>query len=168
MYQALFPRLSDASKLWIYAADRPLTAAEQAHLREMLAAFFDGWTSHRRPVLGDAAVLHDRFLVIAGEIPGGDVSGCGIDKMVHQVEAAATQQGYQWMPPLDIFYAGDDGVRGVPRAAFRQLARDGAVDAETVVYDLGVDTLGALRAGAFERPAGAGWHARVFRLSTAV
>jgi len=35
------------------------------------------------------------------------------------------------------------------------------------VFDLSITTLGALRDGDFEQPAGAAWHARVFQIPTA-
>ena len=36
--------------------------------------------------------------------------------------------------------------------------------AETPVFDLSLTTLGQVRDGGFEKPAGASWHARVFRI----
>lgn len=165
MPERLFPTLSDAARVWIYAADRPLDGPEQAAVRDALAGFLARWTSHRRPVTGAADVWHDRFVVIAAEIPGGDLSGCGIDKSVHALEAVAQAHGFAWVSNLSVCFRDADGaVQCLPRPAFRERVRAGDVTTATTVYDLSVGTLDALREGAFERPAGAGWHGRVFRI----
>jgi len=164
MTDPLFPRLSDAARLWIYAADRDLQPHEQSAVEAAMDEFCSTWTSHRRPVYGAAQMLLGRFLVVAAEIPGGDVSGCGIDASVHALDAVAAQHGFGWLPGLYVFYRDAGGVQAVPRGRFRELARAGAVTARTHVFDLGVATLGELRRGAFERPAAESWHGRVFRL----
>lgn len=164
MLTDLFPDLSDDARLWIYAADRNLTPVEAEAVQRALDGFCANWTSHGRPVRSAATVLYDRFLVIAGEIPGGDVSGCGIDSSTRVIAEVSQQLGFSWLPALYVFYRHADGVEGVPRPIFRQRVRDGAVTAATPVFDLGLQTLGALRRGAFEQPAGASWHARVFQI----
>ena len=162
---SLFPTLSDQARLWTYAADRPLDAAEQAALLQRVRAFLQSWTSHGRPVRGEADVRADRFLLVAGEIPGGAISGCGIDASVHAVEAAGAELGIGWLSPLNVFYrdgAGD--VQALPRPAFRKLVRLGEVDARTSVFDLTAATLGDVRHAGFERAAGEAWHALAFKI----
>ncbi len=159
--------LSDDARLWIYPAERPLSPSEQTELRDVLDRFCMGWASHGRPVRGAAEVLYDRFLVIAAEIPGGDISGCGIDASSEIVRKTGQGLGIEWLSSLVVFYRDGDGVRALPRPAFRGLVRDGSVSGRTPVFDLGIGTLGELRAGRFERPASETWHARVFGLQEA-
>ena len=166
----LFSAFPDDARLWVYAADRDLTAEERQTLTASLASFTAGWTSHQRPVDGEVMVLHDRFLVLAARIAaGGDISGCGIDKSVHAVEALATSLGFQWLPALAVLYEAPDGaVQAVARPAFRRLVREGQVDAQTPVFDPSLDTVGALRHQGIRRQAGASWHGRVFRIQQPV
>lgn len=165
-YSTLFPMLPDAARCWIYVAERRLTEAEQTALLDTLQTFFEGWASHGRPVQGAATCLEDRFLVVAGALTQeGDLSGCGIDASVHAVEEAAQGLGVVWASPLLIFYRDDDdAVISLPRPTFKKLVADGTVTAETRVFDVSLATLGQLRSDAFEQPAGASWHARVFRI----
>ena len=161
----LFLDFKDDARCWIYAADRPLAEAERAKILQACNQFFEGWTSHRRGVAGAADILFNRFLLLVAYIPDGDISGCGIDKSVHVVEKAARQADFDWLSPLYVFFRNADGqVHHLPRPAFRKHVRAGAVTAETPVFDLGVATLGAVRHGDFEQPAGESWHARVFRI----
>ena len=160
----LFPDLPAAARLWVFTADRALASSEQERLRDAMTSFLAEWASHGRPVLGEAAVLHDRFLVVGAHL-GGGVSGCGIDSLVHAVEAAGDALGIAWGDGLQVAFRDDGGaVQTLPRSAFRRLAREGVVTATTPVFDATLATVGALREGGLERPAGSTWHGRVFRL----
>lgn len=156
--------LPDDARLWVFTADRPLTAKDQKQLLDQLGQFVAQWASHGRPVPGDVRVHEDRFLIVGAHLEGG-VSGCGIDSLTHAVEEAGRALGIDWADGLQVvFRDGDGAIQVLPRPAFRQLARDGAVTSTTPVFDTTVSTLGALREHGLERPAGSTWHGRVFRL----
>lgn len=158
-------QLPEDARVWMYAADRELNELEENRVREILEDFCSNWTSHGRTVKSAADVIEGRFAVLAGCIEGGDVSGCGIDKSVHALDKAASELAFEWLPGLRVHYRDDRGVpRSVTRQDFRNLVRSGAITAETPVFDFSIQTLGQLRSGAFERPAGDSWHARVFRI----
>ncbi len=162
----LLPSLPDEARLWIHAADWPLAEDEQRALRRALDAFVQTWTSHGRDVQGEYELLEGRFLLVGARVPAHDVSGCGIDKLVHLIEETAGELGFAWLSPLHVFYRAADGTpQHASRAAFRRLAGEGAVTAETPVFDLNLASVGDLRAGRFEQPAGASWHARAFSLA---
>lgn len=161
----LFSTFPDEAPLWIYAAPRTLTDDEQRTVLATLEGFLDVWASHGRPVRGEALFLHDRFLAVAGEVVGGDLSGCGIDASVHAVETAIRAVGLHWLSSLDVLYRAADGsVQALSRPAFRAMVNAGDITTETPVFDLSLQTVGALRAGRFERVAGATWHAGVFHI----
>ncbi len=162
----LFAKLPDEARLWIFAADRPLSDAESQALLETLTPFLEAWTAHGLQVRGQAAVLHHRFLLLAGHVPAGALSGCSIDAATRAVHAAGQELGITWMSPLVVFYRDADGtVQHATRSQFRRLIAAGKVTAETPVFDLSITTVGDLRRGALEKPAGQSWHARVFALT---
>jgi hypothetical protein len=159
--------LPDSARVWIYAADRSLDAGEQKRLTAILADFCSKWSSHGRKVESSTAVVSGRFAVIAGLIPGGDVSGCGIDASVHALARAAEELGLTWLPSIWVHFRDAAGVvHSCTRPDFRVLVRSGDIAARTRVFDLNIQTLGELRRGAFERDARDSWHARVFRLGS--
>jgi hypothetical protein len=158
------PTLPDDARLWVFTANRTLSDGEEARLRDLLDPFIAQWTSHGRSVPGGAVVYERRFALVGAHLQGG-VSGCGIDSLVHAVEAAGAEIGVEWVDGLNVVFRDADGaIRVLPRPAFRQLARDGAVTAATRVFDTTVGTVGALRRDGLERPAGSTWHGRAFRL----
>ena len=164
-----FDHLPDAARIWVYAADRDLNELEENRTVEILQSFCASWTSHGRPVRSAAGMLESRFAVIAGHIPGGDISGCGIDASVHALDQAKGELGLEWLSALAVHYRdANEAIRSVSRAAFRASAAAGDVHEKTIVFDPGIQQLGELRAGRFERPAEETWHRRAFFPSCAV
>lgn len=157
--------LPESARVWIYASDRDLNELEENRVVEMLSEFCAGWTSHSRPVRSAVDVIDGRFAVIAGLVQEGDISGCGIDKSTVALKTAAAELALEWLPGLYVHYRDRRGVvHSVPRRIFRELVERGDVSAESPVFDMTIETLGQLRSGGFERPAGETWHARVFGL----
>mgnify|MGYP006288811777 CR=1 FL=1 len=164
----LFPALPDDARCWVHTAAEPLSDDTQETLLDRLQSFIDGWTSHGRSVRGRATVLDDRFLVLAATIEAGDISGCGIDSAVHAIDEAAADLQIDWAPSLHVVYRRPDGeIEVLPRPAFRRRVNEGTVTADTSVFDPSVSTLGAVRHGDFEQPAGSSWHARTFQIPEA-
>jgi len=160
-----FPAFPDDASLWIYVADRALSNEEQTRLLERLQPFFAQWTAHGHRVRGEALILHDRFLLVAGFVPDGELSGCGIDASIQAIKEAFAALPTGFLPALDVLFRDGDGViRSVPRPVFRRLVRSGAVTAATTIFDPSITTVKALREGGFEKPAGRSWHAKVFRI----
>lgn len=160
---APFSDFPDDARVWIHAAAAPLSEATQTALLDRLSAFFEQWTSHEHSVDGAATVLDDRFLVVAAvRADGNEISGCGKDDLTHAVEAAASALEIEWVPALHVLYRTPDGsVAAVSRRTFQERAEEGAVTADTPVFDPSLTTLGALRDGAFEQPARESWHAQL-------
>lgn len=160
-------RLPGDSRLWIYALDRPLTDSESVNLSGRIDAFIANWQSHGRPVTAGYELRDNQFVLIAGVIPGGDISGCGIDASVHALTVCGEQLGFGLASGLDIFFRGDSGaIEWLPRPAFRKLARAGAITGTTIVFDTSLTTLQDIVDGRFEGPAHASWHSIVFKLPT--
>lgn len=156
--------LPDSARLWTFTASRALAPEEHERLMAKLEAFLAGWDSHGRPVAGAAELREGRLLVVAGHLEAG-ISGCGIDSLVRAAEEAAEALGFTWLDGLHVAFRAPGGeVEALPRPAFRALVRAGEVTAETPVFMTTLETLGELRQGGLERPAGEAWHARAFRI----
>ncbi len=160
-----FSHLPDDARIWIYAADRDLNELEENRVIEILQEFCASWASHGRPVASGAGMVESRFAVIAGHIPGGDISGCGIDASVHALDKARAELGIEWLSSLLVHYRdANQAIRSVSRSQFRTCVETDEVHMETPVFDPGIQWLGELRAGKFEQLAGATWHRQAFSL----
>lgn len=163
---SLFPDLPDAARVWIHPTSSSLSEETQTALLDQMDAFIDGWTSHEKNVQGDVDILYDRFVILAGtRSDDSDPSGCAIDDATRAVDRAAADLGLEWVPSLHVLYRSNDGtIAAVSRSTFQDRVDDGVVTADTTVFDPSVKTLGAVRKGDFEQPAGESWHANAFSL----
>ena len=163
----IFRELPAHARLWIYGVDVPFSPETETRISTELEQFMKAWQSHGRKVVGEFVILHHRFILIAADIPQADISGCGIDASVHALEEAGKQLGFSLLSGLSVFYRDKEGtIQSVPRATFRKLVRSESVLSDTIVFDTSLVELAQLRAGLFELPAHASWHASVFRIAS--
>ncbi len=157
-----FRDFPDNARIWVIAADRDLDASERQAIFSRLTSFFEAWSSHGRKVVADCTIQRDRFIIVGAYVPGNDVSGCGIDASVKELDAIAEETGFARAPILDVFFAGEQGVSQVDRATFASLARGGSVGSETMIFDTSIAEAADWKQGRFERPISESWHADVF------
>ena len=142
-----------------------MSDATTHQLRDTLNRFAGEWSSHGRKVQSDYQILENKILILAAHIEQGEISGCGIDKSLHLLDEYASQNGFGWVSALDVVFRDEQlHWQVVPRTSFRQLVKQGAVSASTIVLDSTISTVDELRNGQLEKPLSDSWHARVFRI----
>ncbi len=160
-----FDELPSDARLWIFAAERTLSADERDRLLRSVDEFLENWKAHGHPLTVSRDWRYDQFLLIGVDEASAGASGCSIDAMVNtlgQLERTLSVQLLDHGPVL--FREGGDIAR-LPRPAFAELARGGRVSADTVVFNNTLTRVAELREGKWETPARASWHARAFGLS---
>jgi hypothetical protein len=152
----------EESYCWMFATRTPLTAAQQNELHAAFDTFEPGWVSHGRRVRGALQIVHDRFIVLIGDRGDGQLSGCGIDQGIRALHQAIEVASIALAGPLDILYISREGAWDVvSRSAFRQMAREHEVLADTPVADLSkVVRLADFRAQRWITVVSESWHAR--------
>ena len=157
-----FDNLPDDAQLWVYGFDQNIGPDVLAQMASDLGSFAESWTSHDEPVAGAAAVVEDRFVLLAGHCNAG-IGGCSIDGSVAVIRSFADKYGLDGFNRDLVFYRGeDDTVQAVTRALFQRGVEDGTIGVSTVVFDLTLTSLRELREGRFETTFGNCWHARAF------
>ena len=163
-----FDRLPDDARVWVFAASRALSDAEGATLAARVDEFLARWNAHGSPVVGGRALVHGRFLLVSADERATGVSGCSIDSLFGALRQLEQEFGVTLLDSATVWYRDGEGeVRGLPRPEFRKLAQTGGVDAETVVFDNTVATVGQVRAGRWETALKNAWHAKAFPLAAA-
>lgn len=162
MPQVPFASLPDHARLWIFAASRPLTNAEQAELLDAVDAFQAQWAAHGTPLTSARELRADRFLLVAVDERAAGVSGCSIDALTRALRTLEQRFGVEMLNNGPVLFRDGETVRRVSRPEFQRLADQGTVGPETTVFDTTVASVGALRAGGWEAPAATTWHGRVF------
>jgi hypothetical protein len=153
--------LPDDARVWVFSADRRLAAHECARLLEAVDGFLDRWNAHGSPLTCARDWRYQQFLVVAVDERTAPPSGCSIDALVHALRALETELGLSLLDHGRVWFREGGEVRCVDRAAFRTLAREGAVGPDTVVFDNTLTRLAQL-SDAWERAARESWHRRVY------
>lgn len=165
-----FPHLPDSARLWVFGVGRELSPDEEARLLGRVTAFLEGWKAHGRALSAAHDWIYGRFLLVAVDDRVAPPSGCSIDALVGSLQALEAELSTEIVSGAPIWYRPEpDGVEieRLSRAAFRMRAEEGRVSGDTVVFDLSVDRVGALRQGRWELPARESWHRRYLDRSTA-
>jgi hypothetical protein len=71
------------ARLWVYAANRVLKTNEQQEIKAAAQQFINNWTAHQKELKAAFDIYEGIFLIIAVDEHFNEVSGCGIDKLVH-------------------------------------------------------------------------------------
>lgn len=160
-----FSALPSDARLWVFAADRPLTALDRQRLLASVDAFLEQWKAHGHPLTVARELRYDRFLLVGVDEASAGASGCSIDAMVRTLADLERALQVQLLDHGPVLFRRGDAIERLPRPAFAELARTGAVSPDTVVFDNTVTRVGELREGRWETPARAAWHGRAFGLS---
>lgn len=157
---AEFADLPDTARLWVFGASRPLADTEEAKLLSQVEAFLEGWKAHGHPMAAAHEWRERRFLLVAADDRVTTPSGCSIDALVRRLRDLERELEISLVGSAPVWFRDGDGLRRVGRSEFKRLAVAGDVTADTVVYDMSVTRLGALREGRWKTRAGSSWHAR--------
>lgn len=162
-----FDSITNDARLWVYQADRPLTSADVAAIGKALQPALNGWAAHGQPLLASAAVLENRFLVIAVDEDHSLPSGCSIDASVRFVRDVG-QQLSRSGGPVDFFdrsaaYRANDGsVQTLALGNIKTAVADGKLTPDTPVFNTLVKTKAELTTD-WQKRAADTWLKRYFK-----
>ena len=145
-------QLSNEAHVWIFGISPSLDEAKQSVLLRSVDAFLDEWAAHGAGIRGARDLREGSFLIIAAD-ENREKSGCSIDRMFGTLRSLEQQLGVTILDSNRVFFRNDGSVRAVARGEFRS-----AASPRTVVFDTTAEQLGAVRTGAWERPAAESWH----------
>ena len=155
-----FDALPGHARLWVFAAERDLTAVERQRLLQTVDNFLNDWQAHRHPLTSARDFRYDRFLLVAVDEVAAGVSGCSIDALVRAIKQLEATLGVRLVDHGPVLYRDDGRIVRVARDEFAELARAGRVTPATPVFDNTVTRVEDVRAGRWDGPASAAWHGR--------
>ncbi len=161
-----FDQLPDTARLWVFAADRPLSEAERRQLAESVETGLAAWAAHGSPVTWGHTLVHEQFLMVGVDESQTALTGCSIDSAVSRIRELERRLEVSFLDNSRVFYRDGAAVRVVNRLEFRELAKAGTVTGDTVVFNNVLETVRDVRAGNWEVPAVRSWHGDAFPLQT--
>jgi len=156
-----FSSLPTDARLWIFAAERPLSPDEQDRLLGVVDEFLDQWKAHGHPLSAARELRYGQFLLVAVDESQEGASGCSIDAMTRSLSELERQLGVEIANHGPVLYRTSDGVRRATRQTFADRVRAGEITPETVVFNNTLTRVGDLT-DQWEVPARASWHGKAF------
>jgi hypothetical protein len=157
-----FSDMPSDARLWIFAAERPLSDTEERALLAAVDAFLDGWAAHGAPLAAARDVRYRQFLFVAVDETQAGASGCSIDAMTRVLAALEREMGLELVNHGPVLYRDGDRIARLDRTAFAERARRGQVAPDTIVFNNTLSRVGELQNGKWEVPARDSWHGRAF------
>jgi hypothetical protein len=145
MYQD-FEKMSAQSRVWIYQADRKLTAKEENMAAYYLKDTIQNWAAHGTPLLGSANVIDGRFVVIALDEHENAASGCSIDSSTHWLKELGTKLGVDFFDRSLAYVEGKE-IKTIPIFSAKKAIEDGVIEANTMVFNNTITNLQGLVSG---------------------
>src|SRR5438105_3230046 len=99
-----FSNLPDASRVWVFASDRPLSRDESSILLEEVDAFLEDWRAHGATLRSAREWVHDRFLAIGVDPTAEQASGCSIDGLFRRLKTLEGPLGTGLVQGGRVFY----------------------------------------------------------------
>ena len=157
-----FEELPPDARLWIFAAERPLSAEESNRVLDETDAFIDEWTAHGIPLNAGRELRYNQFLLVGVDERAAGVSGCSVDALVRRMRQLESVLGVELANNAPVLYREGNVIERVSRERFAELAAAGTVGPNTRVFDNTLTRVGDLVAGKWEVKAADSWHARAF------
>jgi hypothetical protein len=152
-------QLPDASRTWVFGADRTLDSSKSEQLLNEVDRFLSQWKAHGTPLTSGRDWKYGRFLTVAVDPTTDGASGCSIDGLFRSLKGLEPQLGASLVTSGLVFYRDKAGeIHSVDRERFGSLSAHGRISPDTTVFDPTVTTLGEWRAR-FELIAKNSWHA---------
>jgi hypothetical protein len=157
-----FDKLPPEARLWIFSAGRPLSGEESRRVLAEADAFIEQWTAHGVPLTAGRDLRYDRFVFVGVDEVAAGVSGCSVDALVRRMKLLQEALGVELVNSGPVVYREGESIARVPRERFAELAAEGTVNLDTLVFDNTLTRVGDVRAGRWEVRAADAWHARAF------
>lgn len=126
----------DASRVWVYQADRSFPDEQIQMLNQDIADFCIQWTSHNNALRATGGVLHDRFVVLIVDETQAPASGCSIDKSVAFIKNLELKYGCRLLQRDQIAWLDENQqVRVIPLSDLKDALNKGLVTLKTKMFD---------------------------------
>jgi len=162
MPRTTFDVLPPHARLWIFAAERPLSSRERDYMLQTVDAFLERWQAHGHPLTSARELRYDRFLFIGVDESASGASGCSIDALLRDVKDVESTLGLSLVDHSPVLFRDGEQIVRLPREEFAERARAGAVTPDTVVFNNTLTRVADLAASKWEGPASRSWHGAAF------
>jgi hypothetical protein len=136
-----FEELPENSHVWVYQSNRPMEEKEIKYIKIHAEEFISSWESHGIPVPGSFKILYDRFLVIAADENGFNVSGCSMDKSIHFVKGLEQELSISFFDRLLMPFKHKDAIAFYKINSLKELIAKGEIHQDDIFINTMVSNI---------------------------
>ena len=130
-----FESLPSESRIWIFQANRPFTAAEMETVESRLRQFTGEWAVHGTPLNTSFLVRYNQFIILAADESEYSASGCSIDSSVRAIKELGQTLGVDLFDRSQIAFMSNDKISLAPLQELKQKFQSGMLSEETLTFN---------------------------------
>lgn len=135
-----FDELPSEARVWVYQANRVLSADEVTAVRQALQPALSQWAAHGQPLRASALLTEHRFVVVGVDEGYNLPSGCSIDASVRTLQAIGQQIDADFFD-RSVAVRGESGVVVTyPLSAVKAAVADRSLTPTSTVFNTLVKT----------------------------
>ncbi len=156
-----FNQLSNKSKVWIYASEKPLTPEQCTLISTELEYFTNTWQAHGVDLKASFSIQHKHFIIIGVDEAHHAPSGCSIDKSVQVIKSIESKINIDLMNRLIVYVWANNNVESMRATAVPKSIEMGTLDVDSQVFDNTITSMDTYQ-NAWLKPAKDTWLNRYF------
>lgn len=141
----MFDQLRGNGRVWVYTANRALTAEEQQQINAQMSDFCAQWNAHGNQLIAQFEILYDQILVLAADEDVEAASGCSIDSATNVFRAIDQNYKLDLFNRLNLAFIKDDKIRIVSLSDLNQAYHSGVITKDSLLLDNSLGQLSDLR-----------------------
>ena len=157
-----FKNLPEASRIWIYQANRSFTEQEEQEIAKKLDAFLTQWTAHGANLEAGYEIRYRRFIIIGLNQETNAASGCSIDASVHFIQQLEKEYEVDLLDKMNVTFRNNNTIAYQNLKDFKKAVKQKRISETTIVFNNLVVNKEEYHTY-WEVPASESWHGRFFR-----
>lgn len=152
-----FNELANTSNVWVYQAKEELTAQQKEDILAIGQDFINSWESHGSSIPASIDIFYNHFVLITADDCGDGLCGRAKDAQVRLMQQLEIQLGVKLTDRMITAYKNNDVIESINFNQFKELAKAGNVNADTIVFNNLIETKEDFITK-WETPAKNSWH----------
>jgi hypothetical protein len=130
-----FDSLPGHARVWIYQANRALTASEVTKVADALRMFCANWSAHGQPMKSSFVLPYNQFVVLAADEDFRQASGCSIDGSVRALQTVQAEIQIDFFDRTRVAFWLNNKIETMPVAELKEAFADGRLTPHTPMFN---------------------------------
>jgi hypothetical protein len=130
-----FENLPSHTRVWVYQADRKMSASEEAEISSVMKSFCEQWVAHGQPLQTSFKIEFNQFLIVGVDEGFNNASGCSIDGSVRILKGFQSDLNINFLDPSRIAFLVGGEIKLFSRTELKSLFGSGKVTASTTTFN---------------------------------